>query len=181
MDQMDQRLFVWGFAAPIPESNDLLSGADNEPSEHYHDSVLRDASNASGRQTAADCHQSIPFGQEGDASREPHSRDEVDDWFNLSAFETEPSHNVDADGEVQAPSNSKESSLSRRQNRQASNREHQRRWRIRQKVKFNTARTHSVGQLSLHASMGTKSVSLRYLHSVGTISVSAEAALHCSY
>lgn len=178
MDHMDQRLSVWGFDAPITESNGLLSGADTEPFEHYQDSVLRNTSEASGRQTGADQQPSL-HGQADDTSLGTHSRDEVGDWFNHTAFETEPSQ--DADVEVQEPSNSKESSISRRQNRQASNREHQRRWRIRQKVKFNSATTHSVGQLLLLASMVAKSVSVRNLRFVGTISVSAEAALHCSY
>lgn len=144
MDQMDQYLSVWGFAAPITGSNDLLSGADTEPFEHYQDSVLRNTSEASGHQAAADCQQPSLSGQADAISRGTHSREEVDEWFNHSAFETEPSQDV-ADVEVQAPS--KETSLSRRRNRQASNREHQRRWRIRQKVKVNTARTHPVGQL----------------------------------
>ena len=146
---MDQLLSVWDFAAP--DSNSLLNGDNRQPTERDQQNVLRSTSEGSCLQVAAG--QSRPnLSEQADAStsgtvkdvqvaadhasrsREIHSGEEVDDWFNHPAFDTEPSQDVDADAEVQAPSSSKDSGPSRQQNRQASNREHQRRWRIRQKV-----------------------------------------------
>ena len=143
---MDQLLSVWVLAAPA--SSGLLNGDDRQPTEHDQ---LRSTSEGSCLLRAAG-HSRPCLSEQADASttgtvrdlqvpadgagrsRGTHSREEVDDWFNQQALDTEPSQEVDADAEVQAPSSSKDSGLSRRQNRQASNREHQRRWRIRQKV-----------------------------------------------
>lgn len=151
MDQMDQLLSVWGFAAP--ESNGLLSGDDTEPTEpteQDQQSMLRNTSEGSGLQKAAgylrpslsmqdtstsgtgnDVHTSA---DDVSRSRGTRSRQEVDNWFNHQAFGTEPCQDADADAEVQALSSSKDSGPSRKRDRQASNREHQRRWRVRQKV-----------------------------------------------
>ena len=149
MDQMDQLLSVWGFAAP--EVNGLLSGDATEHTEHDQQSVLRNTSEGSNCQEPAG-HARPSLFEQADAStsgtatdvhtsadgasrpRGTRSREEADDWFNHQAFETKPSRDVDADAELLAPSSSKDSGPSRRRNRQASNREHQRRWRIRQKV-----------------------------------------------
>lgn len=161
---MNQLLSVWSFAAPEQEHNGLLSPdhAHDQQHDQQHDRRrernpnLWDTSEDSGIRKAADNSQSSPLSaseqpeastcgtgtvkdvqksglQAGEGSQGLRSREAADDWFNHQAFDKEPSRDDDADTEVPALT-SKDTGVSRRQNRQANNREHQRRWRLRQKV-----------------------------------------------
>ena len=147
---MDQRVSVWSFSVPELEPHGLLSTSAAQSNCSYsHDLKLQASSSASDPREDADRSQNGEPNAPGQAatkdgltstvvqtentSRGSHSRarEEVDDWFDHQAFEKSPLEDVDDDAETPA-SSSKRSGPSQR--RQANNREHQRRWRLRQKV-----------------------------------------------
>ena len=145
---MDQRLSVWSFSAPELEPNGLLRTSEPDSNcSHSHDLKLQASACASDPREDADPSQKDETDVPGQAatkdgftsvvlhtentSRGSQSREEVDDWFNTEAFEKAPLEDVDADVETPAISSKRPGPSQRRQ---ANNREHQRRWRLRQKV-----------------------------------------------
>lgn len=149
---------VWSFAIPEPEPAAALCNPKHDDSSHSIEPQAHSTGFAPGdagstavapTDAATGATQRLSPENHGSSPPEVHlvyskntspgKKNEVDAWFNHQAFEQppQPSHSppVNEDSRTESHSGKQEDSPAQASERkQANNREHQRRWRLRQKV-----------------------------------------------